>query len=194
MTYRRPGTMVLVPDESTSGRLLVAAPGLNDPNFDRSVVLMLEHSSDGALGVVLTQPTELTVSEALPDWGDLAATPDLVHRGGPVAPSAVVALALARLDDAGGAFTSILGRLGVVDLGADDGQQGIEAVRVYAGYSGWSPLQLDDELAAGGWLVVDALPEDPFATDTEELWGQVLRRQGGRIARLANYPTEPWLN
>ena len=179
---------------STKGRLLVAAPGLGDPNFDRTVVLMLEHHVDGALGLVLTRPTELGVDETLSDWHPLAAEPPVIHLGGPVSTDAIIALALARLDDVGESFNAVVGRLGVVDLGADDGHEGIEAVRVFAGYSGWSAGQLDDELASGGWLVVDVDPGDPFSSDPEGLWERVLRRQGGRVSRLADYPESPWLN
>src|SRR5262249_60589141 len=76
--------------ESVRGRLLVATPTLYDPNFFRSVVLVLEHSEDGAIGVVLNRPSETAVAESLPDWNRLAAAPDVVFAGGPVSPEAAI--------------------------------------------------------------------------------------------------------
>ena len=86
--------------ESTRGRLLVAAPSLSDPNFRQTVLMMLEHSGEGALGVVLNRPSELTVSSAIGDWATAVSKPRVVFVGGPVSQSSVIALASVALDDA----------------------------------------------------------------------------------------------
>jgi putative transcriptional regulator len=181
---------------STAGRLLVAEPMLGDPNFDRAVVLMVSHTSDGALGLVLNRPTDAGLADALPAWAPLATTPEVVHIGGPVEAQSgwCLARALAPTDLDG--FVPVVGDLGLLDLEADPGTlvDRVHRLRIYAGYSGWGPGQLDDELAADAWFVVDADPEDPFVADGGVLWNRILERQGGALARLSNFPTDPSLN
>src|SRR5262245_28343632 len=178
--------------ESARGRLLVATPDLKDPNFARTVVLMLEHGDEGALGVVLNRPIDLPVSDVLPDWADLTSAPACLFVGGPVAPTAVIGLGRG----VGDVFQPLFDGLGTLDLESDPA--GVAAtmagLRVFVGYAGWSPGQLDDELTAGGWLVGDLEPEDPFSTDPSSLWRSVLRRQGGRIAMFAAAPEDPSTN
>jgi putative transcriptional regulator len=194
----------VTPHDSTVGKLLIAEPMLEDPNFDRTVVLMIEHTPEGALGVVLNRPTELEVDAVLGDWASLAANPPVVYMGGPVEQNGVLALARRRpLDDRDGddmfetpGWTSVLGEIGTVDLHADpeDVADGIDGIRFFAGYSGWGGGQLEAELAEGAWLVVPADPGDVFAADPETMWRAVLRRQGGKVAMLAHFPAHPSLN
>lgn len=180
------------PASSTKGKLLVATPMLVDPNFDRTVVLMLEHADEGAVGVVVNRPGGAALDEALPDWGALAARPAELFVGGPVANDALVCMA--RL--APGAhperedITIVLGNVAVIDLGlGPDAYSGVlDQIRVFSGYAGWGPGQLEAELAEGAWFVVDADPEDALAPEPEELWRFVLRRSGGKLALYANYP------
>lgn len=180
---------------STRGRLLLAGPTLRDPNFFRSVVLMLDHDEDGALGVVLNRPTEHPVAAALPPWASYVSQPAVVFIGGPVAPE--TALALGRLPSGHAArlgFTPLIGALGIVDLDRVEMAQAVQDIRVFAGYSGWGPGQLEGELAADAWLVLDSLPSDVTSPDPEQLWETVLRRQAGPLALLAAYPDEPAWN
>lgn len=186
--------------ESLKGRLLVATPELGDPNFFRTVVLMLEHTPDGAVGVVLNRPTETGLGEAAADWegwDELAAPPAVVFVGGPVSQTAVICVA-SRVtgaeppdEDAEG-FQPVVGALGVADLRRPPGA--VEAARIFAGYSGWGGGQLEGELAAGAWWVLDAVPDDALGAEPDELWAQVLRRQGGRLALFAACPPDPTLN
>jgi putative transcriptional regulator len=176
---------------STARRLLVSVPTLADPNFFRTVVFMVEHTDDGALGIVLNQPTETAVDAVLEAWGPYAAPPAVAFVGGPVQQhEAVIGLARVGGIDASDAWQPLLGRVGTVDLARDpvDAHPDLEAVRVFAGYSGWAPGQLDGELAAGGWFVVDAHPDDLLTSDPSGLWRVVLRRNGGDAAVSANYP------
>lgn len=179
---------------SVARRLLVAMPALHDPNFERAVVFVIEHDPEGAVGLVLNRPTAARVDEALPDWAMLAAPPEVAFVGGPVQPQeAVFGLArVGRVEDSD-AWQPLLGRIGTVDLGRDPAavRGDLEVVRVFAGYSGWGPGQLDDELAQDGWYVVDAQPDDLLTADPDGLWRRVLRRQGGDLAIAANSPRDP---
>jgi putative transcriptional regulator len=181
---------------SLRGRLLVATPVLYDPNFDRSVVLLLEHGGDeGALGVVLNRPSGTELDDPLPAWAPLAADPPVVFVGGPVEPSAAIAIGWATGEQPSG-WSPVLGTIGTVDLNVepDDVADELDAVRIFAGYAGWGPGQLEGELEAGAWVVVDAQPHDAMTDDPGNLWRAVLRRQPGTVAWLANYPAEPSLN
>ena len=183
----------------TAGKLLIAEPLLADPNFDRSVVLMIEHNDEGALGVVLNRPTDLEVAAVLSDWSDLAADPPVLYMGGPVQQNGV--LALGRRRDgvaAAGAvgLTPVLGEVGTVDLNLepDELAASVDGVRFFVGYSGWGRGQLEGELEEGAWLVVPAEAGDVFAPDPDTMWRAVLRRQGGRTSMLAHFPAHPSLN
>lgn len=180
------------------GRLLVANPAMPDPNFHRTVVLMLAHQDDGALGVVLNRPSDLDVDSPLPRWERLVADPPVVFVGGPVAPGA--AICLARVPDppapGDGGWVPLVGELGTLDLEGDpdDLAMSVDAIRVFAGYAGWGPGQLEGEIEADAWFVVPAEANDALSGDPEQLWKRVLRRQGGTLALLAAYPNEPTLN
>ena len=180
---------------TTRGMLLLATPPLDDPNFDRSVVYMMEHSTEGAVGVVLNNPTEETVIDGLDRWMDLSAPPAVVFNGGPVQFDALIAIAELHgpREDA---WSAILPDLGSVDLGRDpiDVADEVGRVRLFRGYAGWSSGQLDTELAAGAWMVFDAQRDDVFHHDPEDLWRLVLRRQRGRVAWLANAPDDLSMN
>lgn len=181
---------------TTKGKLLVATPTLLDPNFARTVVLMLEHTEDGALGVVLNRPSETGVGEALPAWEALTASPPVVFVGGPVAPGAAIGLARGTLAEAVDGWAPVSDDLGTVDLGRPPAELevGIEMLRVFAGYAGWTAGQLDAELAVDGWFVVEAERDDAFASEPSAMWSAVLRRQPGRLAVFANAPTDVSVN
>ncbi len=189
-------------EETLAGRLLVATPLLGDPNFRRSVVLVVEDEpEEGTLGVVLNRPTEIPVQQVLESWTDLVTGPSVVFQGGPVSPNSALALAIVPGEDEplgwraldGGARKS---RIGLVDLDAPPQllAGGIASLRVFAGYAGWGPGQLQAEIDEGAWYVVPAEPADAFATEPEQLWRAVLRRAGGTLALVATYPDDPGLN
>ncbi|MDX1660060.1 MAG: YqgE/AlgH family protein [Nitriliruptorales bacterium] len=184
--------------ESLEGRLLIALPPLNDGPFDRAVVLMIEHSEDGAMGLVLNEPTDTTIAEAVPEWADLAADPPVVFLGGPVDRSIVFGLGRSSGQPTDGwqPFGTGIEHLGVVDLSRDPVLVGVdvETVRLFIGYAGWSPGQLEAEIDEDAWLVVDAEPHDPFVADPGALWRDVTRRQPGPERFLTTYPSDPASN
>jgi putative transcriptional regulator len=179
--------------ESLRGHLLIAGPALVDPNFWRTVVLVGEHSDEGALGVVLNRSSDTSVEEALPELALLAGEMGTVHVGGPVQPSAVVVLA--DFTEADRAESLVVESVGFLPSEIDPDALGeLRRARVYAGYAGWGPGQLDDELEEGSWIVEQALPDDVFTDDPDRLWSDVLRRKGGPFAVLAAMPPDPSQN
>jgi putative transcriptional regulator len=181
------------------GRLLVANPNLPDPNFARSVVLMLEHGEEGAVGVVLNRPSQTPVEELIGPLGIVAAPPGLVHIGGPVSPSSAICVGRPHPGYEPGpeeGLVALFDGLVIVDLDVDfsDLKERLAEARLFAGYAGWGPGQLEDEIEAGGWYVVASMPGDCLSPDAENLWRTVLRRQGPPLAILANFPLKPELN
>ena len=176
---------------TTRGMLLLATPPLDDPNFDRSVVYMMEHNGEGAVGLVLNRPTNEASIDGLEPWMELSSAPAVVFNGGPVQLDALIALAELRgpRDDA---WSAILPDFGSVDLARDpvDVADEIGRVRIFRGYAGWAAGQLDAELAAGAWIVLDTRRDDVFTDAPVDLWRSVLRRQSGRVSWLANAPDD----
>jgi putative transcriptional regulator len=184
-------------EATTKGRLLVASPLLGDPNFERAVVFMLEHSDEGALGLVLNRPSEVEIASPLDDWSRFTSHPAVVFVGGPVSREAVISLArVAHAHSAPDAWQRIYGPVGVLDLTADADLIGavIDDLRIFAGYAGWGPGQLEGEIEEGAWWVVPADPGDAFAAAPEGLWRDVLRRQPHPLRRYALFPPELRLN
>jgi len=175
------------------GQLLVAGPALFDPNFRRTVVLVGEHNDEGALGVVLNRPTPVAVSEAVPPLAPFVAEDEVLFVGGPVQPQSPVVLAEFHSPEE--ADVIAFGSIGFL-TGHLDAEAGnlVRRARVFAGYAGWGAGQLETELAAGGWILERALPEDVFAERPEDLWSLVLRRKGGEFAMLATMPFDPSTN
>ena len=180
----------------------MATPLLGDPNFKRAVVLIVEHEvAEGTLGIVLNRPTTIGLGQVLEQWTELATDPSVVFKGGPVAPNSALALALVPGKNEPEGWRALdgapaLARLGLLDLDAPPQllASAIQSLRVYAGYAGWSPGQLEAEIDEGAWFVLPAEPGDIFAADPEHLWRAVLQRQEGDMAFLATYPEDPGLN
>lgn len=182
------------------GRLLVATPRLVDPNFERSVVLVLDHDESGTLGVVLNRPSPVPVGDILHDWQAMATAPGVLFHGGPVATDS--ALAVAALQVGPGAdtepvgFRSLFGDTGIVDLDTPTEllEDAVSRLRIFAGYAGWGDGQLAAEIEEGSWYVVPAEQADVFGPDPESLWARVLRRQPGELAWVSTRPADPTLN
>lgn len=164
-----------------TGRILVSAPHLWDPNFRRTLVFILEHTEDGAMGLVLNQPTDLPARGLLADWDPLIVDPPVVFRGGPV--ELETAIGLARLG---------AGEVGLVDLSEPPWE--VTAVRIFAGYSGWGPGQLDMEMLEDSWIAVDPDPREVLGPDPAHLWEQVVGRLPGSGRLLRTMPADPRMN
>jgi putative transcriptional regulator len=179
--------------DSTRGQLLIAGPGLLDPNFWRTVVLVVEHSEEGALGLVLNRPSETTVGEAVSELEDLLDVDDQLHIGGPVQPSALIVLG--EFEDPEAAALISFDDIGVLASGApDDPPPSLRRGRAFVGHAGWGPGQLDSELERGDWIVEPARAQDAFADEPGELWETVLTRKGGSYALVARMPPDPSVN
>jgi putative transcriptional regulator len=177
---------------------------LEDPNFDRSVVYMVEHHDEGALGLVLNRPSAEELADPLDGWVAAQSLPPRVFSGGPVEPDALIALARVEErvaagsadaeedDDDASVLAPLTGEIASADLAADPALVigRISALRVFRGYAGWEAGQLEAEIEQGSWIVVDSDPGDVFTEDPEALWRSVLRRQPGRLGWLAEAPDD----
>lgn len=179
-----------------SGMLLVSAPVLEDPNFRRTVVLLCDHQPQkGSFGLVLTQPTDVHLSDVLE--GMYLYDP-VLHIGGPVQRDTLHFVH--RMPDAipggvplpggvvwGGDFDAVQAR-------AHRGSGSADTLRFFVGYSGWGPGQLQAERDEEAWIVSSVSPALLFDTPPDRLWGAVLRKMGGEFAWLSNFPDDPQMN
>jgi putative transcriptional regulator len=180
--------------DSVRGQLLVAGPALLDPNFWRTVVLIVEHNEEGALGLVLNRPSETSVAEAVPQLEALLESEDRLFIGGPVQPSAVIVLA--EFEDPTDAALIAFDDVGVLGTGPspEDLTAGVRSGRAFLGHAGWGPGQLDGELERGDWILEPATLDDAFSADPRALWSEVLTRKGGSYALVARMPSDPSMN
>jgi putative transcriptional regulator len=180
--------------ESARGKLLIAGPTLPDPNFWRTVVLVIEHTDEGALGLVLNRPSETTVGEVVPQLEELVALEDQLFIGGPVQPSAVIVLA--QFEEANDAALIAFDDVGVLGTGASPEEigVGVRSGRAFVGHAGWGPGQLDSELDRSDWILEPARREDAFSPEPLALWPEVLTRKGGSYALIARMPPDPSVN
>ena len=179
--------------ESLRGRLLISSGGLYDPNFRHTVVLVGEHNADGAVGVVLNRALNVTVLQTVPALSELVPPNDPLYEGGPVQRASPVLLA--ELDDPELADVLAFGSVGflVGDVPDELGPRILRA-RVFAGYSGWAPGQLEAELAADTWIVDPARADDVFTDSPDLLWSRVLERKGPEFRVLSRMPYDPSMN
>jgi putative transcriptional regulator len=176
--------------DGLGGKLLLANGSLFGDVFRQTVILMAEHDDDGALGFVVNRPTEMVVSQE----GPVAAIPDLdetVHSGGPVQQGLLSVIA--EFETPALASKVIFDSVGFLDL-ESSGPIGVMRARVFAGYSGWGPGQLDAELEEGSWVITDPTPDLVFEWPTENVWQEALRRMGGEYALMATMPYDPGMN
>jgi putative transcriptional regulator len=181
---------------SLEGHLLVASPELNDPNFAKSVVLIIHHDEDGAFGLVLTQPTNVMVAQLWDQQNDTKCRAvDAIHRGGPVDGPL---MALHTKEEIGGnvVLPGIFYTVAIPHL-EQLITKDVQPARYFYGYSGWGAGQLEGELEVGGWLTIPARPEDLFQ-NAESLWEVTIRRISGRSVLkslgIEDFPRDPSAN
>ena len=177
------------------GRILVSEPYLNDPNFERTIILLCEHNEEGSFGFVLNKPSIAKVSDVMDNEVNLEST---VFVGGPVQQDTLHFVhRCADLQDAveigegiywGGNFESLRLMLQTNQINPAD-------LKFFLGYSGWSEGQLEEELKADSWIVSNQLNDElVFETDAEVMWQKALKDMGGRFSVYSNYPVDPRLN
>ncbi|MFV1989855.1 MAG: YqgE/AlgH family protein [Acidimicrobiales bacterium] len=181
--------------DSLQGLLILATPAIEEPIFRRTVILVLEHNPEGAVGVVLNRPSPVPIEAAVEQWSALACHPAVIFTGGPVDPESAIALARVRP----GVLTEaplLVGRIGIVDLAKDPEQlsKDVTDLRIFGGYAGWAAGQLESELYDKGWWVANPLADDLLSEEPNGLWHAVLARQDGSLAWYAHYPDDPDLN
>ncbi|MEE2826197.1 MAG: YqgE/AlgH family protein [Planctomycetota bacterium] len=166
--------------EVLTGKLLIAIPELGDPNFFRTVVLVLMHGDEGATGVILNRPSNETVATVWDEWSDLACDcPQFVQVGGPVDGPLIAlhtSLAIAESQVLPGVFLT-MDRDHLNQLVSQDEHD----FRIFRGYSGWAPGQLESEIECGGWLLCEGEFEHVFESDDQALWKMVCEQLGHEI-------------
>ena len=180
--------------ESLRGQLLIAGATLPDPNFARTVVLVAEHTDEGAMGLVLNRPADVTVGESAPELEELVDGNESIYVGGPVQPTGVIVLAA--FTDPGAAGLLISDDVGFLSAQLDLAESAsvTRRTRVFAGHAGWGPGQLDEETEREDWIVETPRPDELFSSSPDGLWAQVLTRKGGTFALVARMPVDPSLN
>ncbi len=174
----------------------MSTPAIEAGIFHRSVVLVLQHDANGAQGVVINKPLEADVDAVLPGWGGQVSLPATLFHGGPVNVDSALCLVDLRDRAVPQGVQRLFDGVGVADLDGDPVGVGgqVEHIRIFAGYAGWSPGQLEDELRTGSWFLVDAFPDDAFTSAPGGLWQDVLRRQPGELSWVALLPEDPTVN
>ena len=178
----------------SAGELLIATPGMHDGTFDRTVIFLLDHDEEGSMGLVLNRPSGIAVTDALPVMARVAEPAEL-YLGGPVEEGTALILA-EPADPASPEMHYMREGVGLFDMAGPDEIDSSRLIRarVFSGYAGWGPRQLETELRAGAWITATMEPGDLWSESDDAMWARVLRRQGGLTRFLASYPDQPWLN
>ncbi|MBL7811428.1 MAG: YqgE/AlgH family protein [Bacteroidetes bacterium] len=178
--------------DPAKGTLLISEPFLEDPNFHRTVILLVEHDSEGSLGFVLNQETPFQLSDFFDetdwDW--------LIHIGGPVGKDSLFFVhTLSSLNGAREILPGIFwgGDFEQLKFYLQEDLIPKNELRFFLGYSGWGSGQLDQEMRQKSWIVAHAKVEYIFSTEPE-LWKRVLREMGGEFSWLSSAPKDPGLN
>ncbi len=167
-----------------TGKFLVAMPGIGDPRFARSVILICDHGADGAMGIIVNKPAPRLMLSDLLSQLEIEHAPDMthpVHFGGPVEAQRGFVL---HSDDYPGDESSLALSSGIrmtatLEILRDmAGGTGPSHTLVALGYAGWSPGQLEEEIAANGWLIADPDSELIFDIDAEAIWPAAMRAMG----------------
>ncbi|GMQ93904.1 MAG: YqgE/AlgH family protein [Acidimicrobiia bacterium] len=177
-------------DQTLAGQFLVATPIITQPPFSRSVVFLLEHDQEGAIGVVINRPTDLLVEDHIQGLDEMLSEPPLVFLGGPVASDSAVAIG--RGTEVDFLRPSMFAGVGIVDI--ERQTVGLESLRIFAGYAGWDPDQLEAEIEEGAWWVLSPAIDEVFTRDVAGMWERSVERAPGMIPLYSTYPADPSVN
>lgn len=176
------------------GRVLIAEPFMLDPYFKRSVVLLTEHSKQGAVGFILNQPLGIQVQEVLPDFIACEAP---VFLGGPVNPQNLFFIHNCSSLPGAIQITESLywdGDFEILKSWLKAGKIIPNQVRFFLGYAGWDYAQLNEELEKQSWLISQLDEETTLDPNTDKLWKASLQAMGKEQAILSSFPEDPNLN
>ncbi|WP_421865574.1 YqgE/AlgH family protein [Motiliproteus sp.] len=178
------------------GRLLVAMPQQQDPRFKQAVVMLLQYNRNGAVGVIINRPTRLTLGVEFEGRVAETKADQKLFWGGPVSMDQRVMLFEQPTDPADDSTPGVLLQQLRVALSGGQFQQLLEQAlpqrfRIYAGYTGWAPRQLELEIIHGQWLILPGDPELLFQTDTQSIWNQLMSYHNGRLAAIDRKPAAP---
>lgn len=174
------------PEDLAPGKLLVAQRDLKDPNFERTVVLLVKYDEDGVVGLILNRRSTVRISTIFEDLQEARGKSDPVYVGGPVERKSALALLRTRPkpDDAERVFADV-SMIGGESLMRKTLADNLDAERfhIYLGYAGWAMQQLDNEVEAGAWFIFPADAGLVFDKDPDTLWTRLMRRVEQRVAR-----------
>lgn len=180
--------------QPVSGRVLLSEPFLGDPNFTKSVVLLVRHDDEGSVGFTINHPSETGINEIIDDFPAIDAP---VYIGGPVSNESLFYLHNnADLPNSikiqeelywGGDFEAL--KTFIIEKKIKQ-----KEILFLVGYSGWESEQLSNELAAHSWIVSDIASSEVFKNDSENLWNELLARKSNAFRILSNFPEDPSLN
>lgn len=180
-----------------AGDLLISTSGDGADFFSQAVVLLVDVDESGALGVTINLPLDATLDQLLPQWAALVSPPHMLFAGGPVSPDGAICIARPlHRNEAPAGWRRVVGDIGLLQLDTpvELAEGAYSDLRIFAGYAGWSPGQLEVELNAGMWIPSKARPDDVFTAAPEGLWRRVLRRQGGQPGLLSTWVADPSQN
>lgn len=179
----------------SAGKILISEPFMLDPQFRRSVVLLVEHAEQGTVGFVLNQETEVTIPDIIPGFPMFDAR---ICIGGPVQTDTLHFIhKIPHLVEGGveveegvywgGDFEQLREHIA-------QGKVMLEDVMFFLGYSGWSPDQLIEEIESNAWIVSLTKSNDIFGADHDDLWKNAVKKLGNKYAHIANFPENPMWN
>ena len=181
--------------KSLRGKLLLDGGKLRGSFFHRTVILICQHDAEGAFGLILNRPTETTLAEAVVEEVPRRLRDQLLHTGGPVQAGALSYLITDSLLLTANVLTGVSFGVSLETLAeAVDSASPMAQFRVFSGYAGWSPGQLDDEMKRGAWLTHPASVELVFDTPIDGLWKSILQEMGPEYRLLADAPEDPSVN
>lgn len=183
--------------EVKPGTLLIASVQLSDGVFDGTVVLMLDSDEAGALGVVLNKLSDLDLESVLPGWAEHASVPVALFDGGPVSREGAICLASPIRDgEEPPGWRPLFDNVGLLHLDTplEIAKDAYRDLRIFAGYAGWGPGQLQAETEAGYWYLARARYADVFDIDPPTLWRRTLKREGGELGLLTTWTSQMDLN